>query len=162
MVTGQRRTGEVDGGDIRVVWMWVRWLEWFGFTVHRLGWTDCFLSSFRLWSWSLLSVSTLCVPPLLPSFSSLLCLLSCLRCRYPSIRSSLFRFSRCLVFSIPRLPLSLLCSVNGSFVIFHLRAPIHSLSSDFVLSYTSTPFQIAELLHTVHTCLVSRCNMCIS
>ena len=35
--------------------------------------------------------------------------------------------------------------------------------SDVVLSpYSFTPSQIAELLHTVNTCLVSRFNICIS
>ena len=129
----------------------------------RVRWT-VFFSSFRLWSRSLLSLFTLCVPPLLPSFSSLLCLLSCLRCRYPSIRSSLFRFLRCPVLNPVFYP--------AQFVAFNERALGHlpltgtdsfSLFPDVVLSsYTSAPFQIAELLHTVHTRLVSRCNMCIS
>lgn len=44
---------------------------------------------------------SVCVPPLLSSFSSLLCLLSCLRCRYPSLRSSIFRPALSILHLIP-------------------------------------------------------------
>jgi len=103
---------------------------------------------------------TVCVPPLLYSFSSLLCLLSCL----------------CAVV----IPLFVLRCFNSSAVLFSQscvlfaqfiaqserdlrRFPLASTSPRYrALLLPSVSSQIAEPLHTVHTCLVSRCITCIS
>lgn len=80
-MAGQRKTGETVGGDIRVVWLWVLWVEWFGFIVQHSGWIWVgWTVSFFLFTMVPVAafLFLLCVPPLLSSFSSLLCLLSCL------------------------------------------------------------------------------------
>ena len=110
----------------------------------------------------------LCVLPLVSSFCSLLCLLSCLR----AVVIPLFVFL-CLD-SIP----PLFCFLNSVSYYAQFIA-----QSEWVLSplfiYTETfpfppPSRCRALLplhpvpdrrataYTVHTCLVSRCNVCIS
>ena len=76
IATGQRKTGEVDGGDIRAVWMLVGWTERLGPPSSIwVGWIA--FPSFQLWS--LLSLSTLCVTlTLFVLFASVFALLSAL------------------------------------------------------------------------------------
>ena len=124
MVTGQRKTGEVGGDEARVGWVWVWWMEWFGFTVQHSGWMDYFslFLSIMVAVVAFSLYSPLCVPPLLLSFSSLLCLLSCLR----AVVISLFVL-QCSVLPLPTfsilcfIPLSSLRRVGRPFVIFHLH-----------------------------------------
>jgi len=159
MVTGRRKTGGADGGEIRTAWMLVGWTEWLGPPSNIwVRWT-VFPSPFRSWLTTVAAFTfySVCVPPLL-SFSSLLCLLSCLHYRYPSIRSSVFRFF------CPALSYHFAQFAAGPSP-FSTRIDSPSLLfPDVVLSSSPfTPSQIdAELLHTVHTCLVPRCNICIS
>lgn len=92
MVAGRQRIGEVGGGEIGLVGIWVR-MEWFRFAVHRLGRMDCFSLVFVIVvATASFSSYFLCVTlTLFVLFASVFALLS-LRCRFPYIRSSVFRF----------------------------------------------------------------------
>lgn len=110
-------------------------------------------SSFWSQLWSLFFFSH-CVSPLLPSFSSLLCLLS----RLCAVVISLFvpvRLFRCSVLSITCfITLSLLRRASGSLVLFRLHRFLLPLRCyAFLPPLRSPPTQIAELLHIVHTCV---------
>jgi len=128
-----------------------------------VGWAVC-LSSFWLSLQSLFFPPPLCVTLTLFVFlASVFALLSA-RYRYLSVRSSVFRFdSSGVLFSQSCVLLrSVYCAERVG------PSPFSTYTDSFlflpsVLSfYLSSPSQIAELLHIVHTCLVPRCNMCIS
>ena len=132
----------------------------------RVGWTifslpfdygcgRCFLSL----------LSSVCATPTpFVLFASVFALLFA-RCRYLSVRPSVFGSSAAHLLN-PVFYSAQFTAQSGQ-VLRHLPlTPTPSptlLFPDIVLSpCTCTSFQIAELLHTVHTCLVLGCNMCIS
>ena len=134
-----------------------------GSPAKRLSRTDCLfllaliviaVTTFSFWSVCVTSTHFVLFAPVFALLSA--------RYRYPSIRFSL-RF------------LPLFCSPNIVFYYTQIIAQSEWVHPPFPLKPTSfplpllrrralllPPFQIAGLLDTVHTCLVLRCNMCIS
>ena len=117
---------------------------------------NCDCGHYLFFQWSVCVTSTHFV-----LFAPVFALLSA-RYRYPSIRFSL------------RFP-PLFCSPNTVFYYTQIIAQSEWVHPPFPLTPTPfplpllrcralllPPFQIAGLLDTVHTCLVLRCNMCIS
>lgn len=134
-----------------------------GSPAKRLSRTDCLfllaliviaVTTFSLWSVCVTSTHFVLFAPVFALLSA--------RYRYPSIRFSL------------RFP-PLFCSPNTVFYYTQIIAQSEWVHPPFPLTPTPfplpllrcralllPPFQIAGLLDTVHTCLVLRCNMCIS
>ena len=118
--------------------------EWFAFLIQHLTWMDHFsifvsiMVMVAAFSFLLCVCVCVCNPYSLSlsPFSSLLCLLSCLRCRYLSTRSSLFRFFLSLPSRFCFIPLSLLRRVSGFISSFFAVIPTPSSSSS---SSSSSP-----------------------
>jgi len=133
MAIGQRRTGEMGGGEVRIVWVWVWWMEWFGFTIQHLSWMAYFSLFLLVMVVSLLSFPSPCVC----HHYSIRSLRSCVCSPVCALSLSLYSF-----FGVSILPLfcslnpvsyslSLLLGASGTFVVFHL----HRLLPDIVLSF---------------------------